>query len=162
MVAQADYHLAEQPMADALDALELATRSSSVIAWKPMYSRRPTVRRLRQLVATSGRVLAKPISVPDLVARSSAVLVMNDWGVPRELIDLARQAGVPNAALVEGVQDYADIDTGLARHAYRRVDHVFTLGPDSAANLGHERCTPVGSERVLSLWNQPATPRPMC
>ena len=160
MVAQADYHLAElDRVAAALDALGLATRIVvPVIAWKPMYSRRPTVRRLRQLVATSGRVLAKPISVRDLVARSSAVLVMNDWGVPRELIDLARQAGVPNAALVEGVQDYADIDTGLARHAYRRVDHVFTLGPDSAANLGRERCTPVGSERVLSLWSQPATP----
>jgi len=83
---------------------------------------------------------------------------MNDWGVPRELVELARQAGVPNAALVEGVQDYSDVDTGLARNAYRRVDHVFTLGSEGAATLGRERCTPVGSERILSLWNQPAMP----
>lgn len=160
MVAQADYHLYElDRVAAALDGLGIASRIVvPVIAWKPMYSRRPTVRRLRQLVVRSGRIPTKPTPIRDLIARSSAVLVMNDWGVPRELVELARQAGVPNAALVEGVQDYADVDTGLARHAYQRVDHVFTLGPDSAATLGRERCTPVGSERILSLWNEPAKP----
>ena len=35
---------------------------------------------------------------------------------------------MPTFAWVEGVQDYDDVDTGLERRAYRRVDHVFTLG----------------------------------
>ena len=82
---------------------------------------------------------------------------MNDWGVPRLLVESAVKLGIPTFGWVEGVQDYDDVDTGLARGAYRRVDHVFALGPASCAVLGEDRSTPVGSERLLRLWQEPGS-----
>ncbi len=153
LVAQADFHLFElDRVAAELDARGIASRVVvPVIRWKPLHSIRPTVRRVRQLVANSGRTLGDPIAVDDLLTRSRAVLVMNDWGVPRLLVERARASGCPTFALVEGVQDYDDIDTGLQRRAYRRVEHVFTLGAAGAGILGPERCTVVGSERIQQL-----------
>lgn len=157
LVAQADYHLLEvdRIVAALAEHGRRARIVVPVVAWKPLHSMRPTVRRLRQLVAGSGRRLGEPIDLETLLARSTAVLVLNDWGVPRLLVETARAAGHPTVALVEGVQDYGDVDTGLDRQAYRRVDHVFTLGPAAAALLGESRCTSVGSERLMALFSAP-------
>lgn len=160
LVAQADYHLRELDRVSA-SLRDLGMSSRIVIPdidWKPLHRYRPTVRRLRQLLDVSGRTLEPSVSIGRLLERSLAVLVMNDWGVPRRLVEAAQIENVPSFALVEGVQDFFDVDTGMARHAYRRVDHVFTLGRAGAEVLGRERCTPVGSTRVSELWSTPALP----
>lgn len=154
LVAQAAYHLPE------LDRLREALAASGlegalavpVVPWKPLHRFRPTVRRLADTVARSGRIAGAPVSVDEVVRQSAAVVVMNDWGVPRTLVERAKGAGVPTFAWVEGVQDYDDVDTGLERRAYRRVDHVFTLGEASRVILGLDRTTAVGSERLSRLW----------
>lgn len=158
LVAQAGYHLPE------LDRLRVALAARGIAAgvavpvvpWKPLHRFRPTVRRLADTVAQSGRTPTEPASIDDLLDRTAAVVVMNDWGVPRTLVERARAASVPTFAWVEGVQDYDDVDTGLERRAYRRVDHVFTLGEASRQLLGTDRATAIGSERISRLWQAPA------
>lgn len=160
LVAQAPYHLAElEALADQLLRKDVAAAILvPVIRWKPLYSLRPTVRRLARTVATSTRGVSAPVGLRDLVASSSAVVVMNDWGVPRQLVEASKEAGVPTFGWVEGVQDYDDVDTGLQRHAYKRVDHVFALGPASCELLGPDRSTAVGSARLSALWASEAPP----
>jgi len=158
LIAQAGYHLPE------LDRLReaLAVRGLSgavavpVVAWKPLHRFRPTVRRLAHTVTASGRSPSDPVTITELLDKVSAIVVMNDWGVPRTLVERAQAGGVPTFAWVEGVQDYDDVDTGLDRRAYRRVDHVFTLGEASRRLLGADRTTAVGSERIDRLWRAPA------
>ena len=83
------------------------------------------------------------------------VVTFNDWDhVTRPLIIAANAAGLPTAAIVEGIQDYEDIDTGLARSAYRAVRHLllpgdfdlryFTDSPD-------QQVYPVGIPRIQKL-----------
>ena len=158
LVAQAAYHLRE------LDPLvaELTGRGIPagilvpVVGWKVLHSRRTTVRRLQKMVEGSSRRLSSARSIDDLTPLLSAVVVMNDWGVPRHLVEVSQQQGIPTFGWVEGVQDYDDIDTGLERSAYRRVDHVFALGDASLREIGASRGTAVGSDRLATLWRQPA------
>lgn len=158
LVAQAGYHLPElDRLRDALSASGLiGALAVPVVSWKPLHRFRPTVRRLADTVAQSGRAPSEPVEIAAVLERAAAVVVMNDWGVPRTLVERAQAASVPTFAWVEGVQDYDDVDTGLARQAYRRVDHVFTLGEASRRLLGADRATAVGSERIGRLWQAPA------
>lgn len=160
MIPQAPYHLTElDRLASTLRARGVSVAFAvPVISWKPLYSLRPTVRRLAATVAASARSVTEPVSIETLLRDTRAVVVMNDWGVPRALVDRANGSGVPTFGWVEGVQDYDDVDTGLDRNAYRRVDHVFALGPASCEILGADRTTAVGSERIAQLWNAPAGP----
>jgi hypothetical protein len=158
LVAQAGYHLPElDRLRDALGRRGVpAALAVPVVPWKPLHRFRPTVRRLADTVAASGRVPSDPVDIGELLDRVAAVVVMNDWGVPRTLVERAQRAGVPTFAWVEGVQDYDDVDTGLERQAYRRVDHVFTLGEASRRLLGADRSMAIGSERISRLWQTPA------
>lgn len=160
LVAQAEYHLLElDRLAAALAAAGFAARLVvPVVRWKPLHSFRPTVRRLRQTVTASNRSLGTPLAATDLLARSQAVVVMNDWGVPRHLVELARAEQCRTYAMVEGVQDYDDVDTGLDRSAYRRVDHVFTMGAAGSETLGIDRCTAIGNERLVEAFRTPVGP----
>ena len=57
------------------------------------------------------------------------VVCMNDWDtVVKPVVVAAKKRGIPTAGIVEGVQDYADADTGRKRNAYREVDHVLLPG----------------------------------
>lgn len=57
------------------------------------------------------------------------VVVFNDWdSVTRPVLVAADQAGIPTAAIVEGIQDYHDADTGRVRHAYRTARTVLLPG----------------------------------
>lgn len=154
LVPQAPYHLLElnQLAARLVERNIAAALAVPVVSWKPLHRFRPTVRRLAATVSASKLKLTSTISVADLADRSAAVVVMNDWGVPKHLVETARRREVPTFGWVEGVQDYDDVDTKLNRHAYRQVDHVFALGPASCDILGQGRCTTVGSERLSALW----------
>ena len=76
--------------------------------------------------------------------RPGLVVAFNDWDrVIRPIFAAARVAGVPTAAIVEGIQDYDDVDTGRVRNAYRTAEAVILpgafdrryFGPDSRQRI---------------------------
>jgi len=64
---------------------------------------------------------------------------------------------VPTIGWVEGVQDFADVDTGRQRRAYRTVDQVLCLGAYDRDQLIGTDVAVVGSERIWRAWNGAAT-----
>lgn len=95
------------------------------------------------------------------------VVVFNDWDyVTRPIIMAARQAGVPTMAIVEGIQDYHDVDTGRQRHAYRSAETVLLPGDFDRryfAEGGGQDLAVVGIPRIQHLraqarQNAPAPP----
>ena len=62
-----------------------------------------------------------------IVPRS--IVCMNDWDtVVKPLIKKANSHGIPTIGIVEGVQDYHDLDTGKKRNPYCEVSNVFLPG----------------------------------
>lgn len=58
-----------------------------------------------------------------------SIVCMNDWDtVVKPLVKKANQHGVPTIGMVEGVQDYHDVDTGRKRNPYNEVANVFLTG----------------------------------
>jgi glycosyltransferase involved in cell wall biosynthesis len=58
-----------------------------------------------------------------------SIVCMNDWDtVVKPLVKKANQHGIPTIGIVEGVQDYHDVDTGRKRNPYREVTNVFLTG----------------------------------
>jgi hypothetical protein len=164
LVAQAAYHLDELlPLRH-----ELLARGHSVDLVapipprKPLNSFRPGVRRHRELVRNPmlKNISGEPERLDDLVSRSEAIVVMNDWGVCRPLVERAAEIGRPTIGWVEGVQDFDDVDTGRARRVYRRVDHVMCLGQYGADRLAGTSHSVVGSERLRLLWEAPVSSNP--
>lgn len=162
LVVQAAYHLDEfLPLRDLLRERGVAAELLvPVPPKKPLGRFRPGVRRFHELLAAAPEPLGVIVDSDGLADRSGAVVVLNDWGVPAALVAAARAAARPTFAWVEGVQDFGDVDTASLRAPYTHVDHVFCLGDYGAEQLGHERVTVVGSERLRRLWQQPdgATP----
>lgn len=59
----------------------------------------------------------------------SAVTVFNDWDpVTRPIIAAAKDAGLRTIAIVEGIQDYDDVDVHWRRYAYKSADTVLLPG----------------------------------
>lgn len=57
------------------------------------------------------------------------MVTFNDWDyISRPLILAARAAGLPTLGIVEGIQDYDDVDTAAERKAYRLVENVILPG----------------------------------
>jgi hypothetical protein len=57
------------------------------------------------------------------------IVCMNDWDtVVKPLVKKANLHGIPTIGIVEGVQDYHDVDTGRKRNPYREVSNVFLTG----------------------------------
>lgn len=162
LVAQAAYHLDDLlPLADHLARRSL---SSAVVCPLPRPSRvrhwRSSWWRHRELLAGAARhglTPSAPLPPDALLADAGGVVVRNDWGVPRPLVTAAGVVGIPSFAWIEGVQDFADTDTGRTRRPYRSVDHVLSLGDYDAAQLQGTDVTPVGSERLWRAWHGPPT-----
>ena len=57
-----------------------------------------------------------------------SVSVFNDWDkiITHPAIETAKKIGIIAMAIVEGVQDYNDMDTGRVRMAYKSCSHVIT------------------------------------
>jgi hypothetical protein len=158
LVAQAAYHLGELlPLQD-----ELRRRGVPALLVAPVPPRQP-VRRLRpgyrrfQELVSAAPTAGATISPERLAGRARALVVMNDWGTPRELVERSQGLGFPTFGWVEGVQDFDDADTGRSRRPYRRVDHVLCLGEFDASQLIEQRTSVVGSQRLQSLWLAPPT-----
>jgi len=154
LVVQAAYHLDEfLPLRDELrrrgySAELLVPRPPK----QPLDRFRPGVRLFNELLAATSLPIVGSSTVEDLTAQLSSVVVMNDWGTPALLVSALRACGTPTYGWVEGVQDYADVDTGQTRRPYRHVDHVFCLGDYGADQLGDQSRSVVGSERLRRLW----------
>lgn len=57
------------------------------------------------------------------------LVAFNDWDpMVRSIFASAQAAGIATAAIVEGIQDYMDADTGRIREAYRSSDLVLVPG----------------------------------
>lgn len=85
-----------------------------------------------------------------------AVVTMKDWAGYGEVVKSAQQFGIPTFAKVEGAQDFDDVDTGYARHAYRQADHVLCQGVNDYEALEQTSRFIVGSTRLERLWQSPA------
>jgi hypothetical protein len=162
LVAQAAYHLDELvPLATELGTRGYAAtvvcplpRPSRLRRWRSSWWRH---RELLNAAAAYGRSVSPPMAAAAVLARATAVVVSNDWGVPRALVESANERGIPTFAHVEGVQDFHDVDTGQDRRPYRRVAHVLSLGDYDAEQLAGTDVTPVGSERLWRAWHGPPT-----
>ena len=88
------------------------------------------------------------------------VVAFNDWDfVTRPILVAAQQAGIPTAAIVEGIQDYHDSDTGRARHAYRTARTVLLPGDFDRRYFpadGGQRLSVAGVPRIQLLRQQAA------
>lgn len=59
-----------------------------------------------------------------------AIVVFNDWElVSRTILASAQAHGLMTISIVEGIQDYDDVDTGRERYAYRMCEKVVLPGP---------------------------------
>lgn len=162
LVAQAAYHLDDLvPVREALLRRGLGVtivrprpRPSVLRRWRSSWWR---YSELSAAAARSGLAVTSSAPAGELLDTASAIVVRNDWGVTRELVDQAARHGVATIGWVEGVQDFADADTGWIRRAYRAVDHVLCLGEHDRDQLVDTDATIVGSERMWRVWNGPVT-----
>jgi hypothetical protein len=162
VVAQAGYHLDDAVALRAelaavgvgLAVVAPAPPTDPLRRWRASYAR---AHELARVAAARGLPVGGPVSGEALVGAAGALIVRNDWGPTRSLVLAAQGAGVPTVGWVEGVQDFADVDTGRDRRAYRTVDQVWCLGPYDADALSGAETTVVGSERAWERWYGPAT-----
>lgn len=142
LIAEALYHVDELgPLAD-----ELRSRGRSVefmLAPKTVPSARFALEQYAE------RLLEYDVAI---AARAAAIVVLNDWGAVRELIEAANAHSVPTFAKVEGVQDFDDVDTGRVRSPYRTATHILAQGPNDVAALPEKHTIMVGSSRLERLW----------
>ncbi len=95
--------------------------------------------------------------------RPKAIVAFNDWDpIVRNIFAAARKAGVVTCSIVEGIQDYHDVDTGRPRGAYRSSEYVFLPGEfDKRYFKETEQNVEVaGIPRVAELRNRSKTPLP--
>ncbi len=90
-----------------------------------------------------------------------AFVAMNDWGEPSRVIyHLSRLRDVPTFAKVEGVQDFADVDTGRIRLPYLAADHVLVQGSNDVAALDRKNLHMVGNANMEAAWKEGPSPEP--
>lgn len=162
-VVQAGYHLDDA--VSTAGVLAASGQRASIVAPLPPQDAlrrwRTSTARHREIAARARKLgldAGAHISAESIVDRAGALVVRNDWGPSRALVERANAAGVPTVGWVEGVQDFDDVDTGRARHPYGTVGEVMCLGDYDAGRLGHRaEVTPVGSQRLWDLWAGPAT-----
>lgn len=87
------------------------------------------------------------------------IVVMNDWesNVAAKLIEWANTKGIGTYAIVEGVNDYHDVDTGRSknnpRRPYQRVKNLFLNGDFDRKYFSNsnQRIATVGIDRLDTL-----------
>ncbi|MEP9390783.1 hypothetical protein ABLE94_00790 [Gordonia sp. VNK1] len=80
-----------------------------------------------------------------------AVVVMNDWGPDRGLLEDLRARGVKIVAKVEGAQDFSNVDTLRWKLPYSMADRVLLQGPYDLLHVQSDRTMVVGSTRLEQL-----------
>ena len=86
------------------------------------------------------------------------VVCLNDWEphVAAPIIRWANHHGIPTYGIVEGVNDFYDVDTGLDRKAYQRVRNLFLNGEFDRRYFSNsnQRIEVVGIERLDGLFER--------
>ena len=87
------------------------------------------------------------------------LVVFNDWEprVTRPLVQDAREAGVATVGFVEGINDFADVDTERRRDAYRSVEWVLGSGENDRRyfrDMG-DKFRVVGFPRIMNALRRP-------
>jgi hypothetical protein len=86
---------------------------------------------------------------------AKAIVCMNDWEnkIIRQMISSANDCGMQTIGIVEGVNDFDDVDTGFNRTAYTRVRHLLLNGTyDKKYFKNSKQCISVtGIQRIDAL-----------
>lgn len=95
--------------------------------------------------------------------RPRLLFVMNDWGgVACNQVLVAKELGIATCALVEGAQDFEDMqiaDLGLdsKRWPYMRVDYPLLIGDFDRKYIKNPNAVVVGSPRIEALLSESPT-----
>lgn len=160
-VVQAENHVSDAIAA--VDGLATYDIPSAIVVREPpgdiLRRFRTSSRRYERILGELHRnslETGRRFTVENLVARRGALVVRNDWGPERHLVEAYKSRGLPTFGWVEGVQDFHDVDTGRSRRPYQTVQTVLTLGDYDAGVLrsqGVADVVPVGSDRLQRLWD---------
>lgn len=95
------------------------------------------------------------VSIPQLLLRNVAfncAVCFNDWDrVVKPFIRAANNLGIPTVGIIEGVNDYNDVDTGRQRYAYRTVKNVLLPGIFEKRYFSTSECHVCGILRLDPL-----------
>lgn len=161
LVSHASFHLDELlPIAEGLAARGLRPRlllveaTAGALKWARSQHRRYR-RSLTHLASLGYEPQSRRSLASDEIDPTDALVVMNDWGPCRELVDATRAAGGVSFGKIEGAQDFDDVDTGRERHAYRAVDVVLCQGPNDFDGMAGADREVVGNSRLEALLAGP-------
>jgi len=149
LVPQSRYHVSEVgPLGE-----ELAARGVNVAYLLPPEATRGVVDELAWYTDT--------VYAGDLADVPSTTIVgcfiLNDWAPSTTaLMKIVRAAGGTSFAKVEGVQDFADVDTGRERKPYQWADIILGQGSNDVASLPMKEVHVVGSSRLERMVREPA------
>jgi len=160
LVSHAAFHLDELlPMANGLARRGLRPRLLLVEATPGVLKRARSQHRRYQRSLAHLRGLGYGADTTtwssDKLGAADALVVMNDWGPCRELVDATRAAGGISFGKIEGAQDFDDVDTGKDRNAYRVVDVVFCQGQNDFDGMHGADREIVGNSRLEQLLAGP-------
>jgi len=163
LVSHAAFHLDELvPIAEALDGKGLRPRLLLVEATpgvlKALRSQHRRYRRSLRHLGSLGHTAKIRTWSSDELEPSDAIVVMNDWGPCRELVDLIRATGGISFGKIEGAQDFDDVDTGQDRNAYRAVDVVLCQGQNDFDGMAGTDRQIVGNSRIERVLLGPVRP----
>lgn len=87
------------------------------------------------------------------------IVVFNDWDAStRPIILAAKKAGIATASIVEGIQDYHDVDTRRIRQPYQASDVILLPGVFDQRYFPNDRKTHVvGVHRIHELYAKETT-----
>lgn len=144
-----DYHV-ETIKTFAL-ALERAGITYAIVDFARKYRDEGAGRRAREL----GLPVHSSSALDLGIIEPSFLISFNDWDpVVRGYFSKYSGRGVKSLAIVEGVQDYHDADTGRPRHAYQTADYVLVPGPHDLKYFTNRRSTTAvgGVANVERYW----------
>ncbi|MEM9610537.1 MAG: hypothetical protein AAGA99_24200 [Actinomycetota bacterium] len=148
-VPEAPYHVGE--FLPVVEELERAGRRVSILLGPAPPMRELVVRELRRYDRRLFDWPEHPVELPEF----DAMVVMNDWGPTKELMEISQARGVPGIAKVEGVQDFDDVDTGRLRRPYHVAAHVLCQGQNDLRLVKNASTHLVGSVRLEAAWLAP-------
>lgn len=104
-----------------------------------------------QMTSVGVKDVPQLISVENIVATSSKIVVFNDWGMPKDLVSEANRLGVETFGWVEGFQDFTNADLDRKDLPYRRVQRVFGLVASEKQFFESSQFLLVGSPRLANI-----------
>lgn len=89
--------------------------------------------------------------------KPKAIVVFNDWEVVTKSIVLAaKKSGIKTIGIVEGINDYLDVDTGRIRNAYQTVEYLFLPGEHDRKYFSNpeQKLFVGGVPRIYEMFHQ--------